>query len=43
MSPIRHDWQLPEIQSLYDMPLLDLVFQAEAVHREHHNSNEVQV
>jgi biotin synthase len=43
MSPIRHDWQLPEIQSLYDLPLLDLVFQAAAVHREHHNSNEVQV
>ena len=43
MSEIRHDWQLQEIQDLYDLPLLDLVFRAAAVHREHHNSGEVQV
>jgi biotin synthase len=43
MSDIRHDWQLPEIQSLYDLPLLDLVFKAAAVHREYHNSSQVQV
>jgi biotin synthase len=43
MSPIRHDWQLPEIQALYDLPLLDLVFKAAAVHREHHDAGQVQV
>jgi len=40
---MRHDWTLAEIQELYDTPLLDLVFQAAAVHRKHHNSTEVQV
>jgi biotin synthase len=40
---IRNDWTLSEIQALYDQPLLDLVFQAAAVHREHHTANEVQV
>jgi biotin synthase len=40
---VRHDWTLPEIQELYDTPLLDLVFQAAAVHRKHHNAGEVQV
>jgi biotin synthase len=40
---LRHDWQLPEIQALYDLPLLDLVFQAAAVHREFHKPGEVQV
>jgi biotin synthase len=40
---VRNDWTLAEIQNLYDQPLLDLVFQAAAVHREHHTANEVQV
>ena len=43
MIPIRYDWQLAEIQELYDTPLLDLVFQAAAVHREFHDPNQVQV
>ena len=43
MASIRHDWKLPEIQELYDTPILDLVFQAAAVHREFHNSSQVQV
>jgi biotin synthase len=40
---VRHDWTLAEIQELYDQPTLDLVFQAAAVHRKHHDSTEVQV
>jgi biotin synthase len=43
MLAMRHDWTLAEIQELYDTPLLDLVFQAAAVHREHHDANQVQV
>jgi biotin synthase len=43
MAIIRHDWSLAEIQALYESPLLDLVFQAAAVHREHHDSRQVQV
>jgi biotin synthase len=32
---IRHDWTVDEIQVLLDMPLLDLVFEAQSVHRRH--------
>jgi biotin synthase len=39
---VRHDWTLAEIQALYIQPLLELIFQAQLVHREHHRPNEVQ-
>jgi len=32
---IRHDWTVEEIQTLLDKPLLDLVFEAQSVHRRH--------
>jgi biotin synthase len=40
---IRHDWTRAEIRALHDLPLLDLVFQAAAVHRRHHDGAEIQV
>jgi biotin synthase len=40
---IRHDWTRSQIRALYDLPMLDLVFQAAAVHRRHHDATEVQV
>ena len=40
---IRNNWTLPEVEALYDLPLLDLVFKAATVHRAYHNPNEVQV
>jgi biotin synthase len=40
---IRYDWQLEEIRALHDAPLLDLVYQAATVHRQYHNSREMQV
>src|SRR5271169_2650838 len=42
MSPIRHDWTLQEIESIYTAPLPDLIFRAQTVHREHHRADEVQ-
>ncbi len=38
----RHDWSIPEIESIYTAPLPDLVFRAQTVHRTHHQPNEVQ-
>ena len=38
----RHDWTLAEIEAIYTAPLLDLVFQAQQVHRAHHPPNEIQ-
>jgi biotin synthase len=34
-TDLRHDWTVEEIQSLLDKPLLDLVFEAQSVHRRH--------
>ncbi|EKE86970.1 biotin synthase BioB [Idiomarina xiamenensis] len=42
-QPTRHDWQLSEIQALFELPFNDLLFQAQQVHRQHFNANEVQV
>lgn len=40
---VRHDWQLEEAQALFDKPLLDLLFEAQQVHRQYHSANEIQV
>ncbi len=40
---MKHDWTVDEIQAIYDQPLLDLVFEAAAVHRQHNDYAEVQV
>jgi len=38
----RHDWTVDEIVALHDQPLLDLIAQANAVHRRHHDVSDVQ-
>ncbi|EPF81505.1 biotin synthase [Acinetobacter gyllenbergii] len=40
---LRNDWTRDEIQALYDQPFLDLVFEAQGVHRQHFQANSVQV
>ncbi|ROR34502.1 biotin synthase BioB [Inmirania thermothiophila] len=40
---VRHDWTRDEVAALYARPLLDLVFEAAAVHRRHFPGNRVQV
>jgi biotin synthase len=39
---LRHDWTREEVRSIYNQSLLELVFQAQQVHRQHHNPQEVQ-
>lgn len=39
----RHNWRVSEAQALLDKPLMDLLFEAQTVHRKYHNPNEVQV
>jgi biotin synthase len=39
----RHTWAKREIQQIYDTPLLDLVFNAATVHRQHHDPSKVQL
>jgi len=30
---VRHDWALPEVRAIHDLPLLELVYRAQTVHR----------
>ena len=41
-APIRHNWSLSEIESIYTAPLLDLLLRAQQVHRACYPPNEVQ-
>src|SRR3984893_16369116 len=43
MGSVRHDWSLPEMQALFALPFLALVFHPQRVHREHHAPNTVQM
>jgi biotin synthase len=40
---IRNNWKKEEIQEIYELPLLDLVYRAATVHRVYNNIAEVQV
>jgi biotin synthase len=40
---LRTDWNRAEIVALFDLPFLDLLFQAQTVHRRFHAPNEVQL
>lgn len=40
---LRHDWSLSEIEHLFAMPLNDLLFKAQSVHRQNFDPNKVQV
>ena len=40
---IRHDWTLPEVRAIHDLPLLDLVYRAQTVHRATFGEPEVQL
>jgi biotin synthase len=42
-SETRTDWTRAEIAALFDLPLPDLLFEAQQVHRAHHPRNEVQL
>jgi len=40
---IRNDWKIEEIQEIYNSPLLELIYRAATVHRQHNDTGEVQV
>lgn len=40
---LRHDWTTPEIQALLNLPLVDLIWQAQSVHRLANPGYEVQL
>lgn len=40
---IRHDWTLPEVEGLFNMPFNDLLFKAQSAHRQYFDPNQVQM
>lgn len=40
---LRHDWSVEEIEALFAKPFNDLLFEAQTMHRQHFNPNEVQI
>lgn len=40
---LRNDWTRDEIQHIYQQPLLDLLFEAQSVHRQHFKANTIQI
>ncbi|NRA87225.1 MAG: biotin synthase BioB [Rhizobiales bacterium] len=43
LGDIRHDWTREQILELFDMPFLDLMFEAQLLHRKHFDPNKVQL
>ena len=43
MTALRTNWTRAEIADIYNAPVLDLVYRAATVHRQHHDPQEVQV
>ena len=39
----RQDWTVQEVELMYEMPFMDLLFQAQTIHRAHFPANQVQV
>jgi biotin synthase len=39
---IRHDWTTERVEALYHLPLTELLFRAQTVHRQHHEPDAVQ-
>jgi len=42
-SEIRHDWSIEEVETLLNLPFNDLLFQAQNMHRQQFDPNQVQV
>ena len=40
---VRNDWTLAEVEELFDLPFIDLVFRSQAVHRRFQAPNTVQI
>ncbi len=39
---VRHDWTVEQVEDLYRLPLTELIFRAQSLHRRHHDAAEVQ-
>jgi hypothetical protein len=42
-DPSRHDWTREELRAPFDLPLSELIFRAQSIHRAHFDPSEVQL
>jgi biotin synthase len=42
-AELRHDFRVEEVRAIHDLPLPELLFRAQQVHRQHHRPDEVQL
>ncbi len=42
-NELCYDWTAEEIRALFDLPFMDLMYQAQQVHRQHFDANKVQI
>ena len=42
-APLRHDWTRAEVRALFELPLPDLMFRAQSIHRQYFDPTEVQI
>jgi biotin synthase len=42
-DPLRHDWTRDEVRALFELPLSELIFRAQTVHREFFDPSAVQM
>jgi len=40
---LRTDWKIKEIEALFDQPFIDLVYQAQTIHRQNFDPNAIQI
>ena len=40
---LRHDWTVEEVEALFAKPFMDLIFEAQTIHRAHFDANKIQV
>lgn len=40
---IRHDWTVEEVRAFLNKPFMDLIYQAQQVHRQYHPHNQIQL
>jgi biotin synthase len=43
VGPVRHDWLLDEVEALFALPFIELVFEAQRIHRAYQEPNRVQM
>ena len=43
MAFIRNDWTIKQVEEIYNIPLLELIYRAATVHREYNDPQEIQV